>query len=544
MTECNWFEVPCTRSVQGAAFSQGVQDYVFSVGAPNCWVPSKSYFRVSLSLYTTGTILPLYPDAMTAYADNAVGNLFDNVYVRAGQQDVSSVVQYAAQASALRVRIQNTLPWLRSMGSGACLNQAEFMKRLQACTGYPTVGALPASAPAGARLYENFEIFKPASAGNVAASTVAISILAGTNNGGSVAFPLVPTGGIVTGVNTIFTTGMPSVAGGIPSNTGGTVLPGDVLVVNGVWYEVVSVTNATTLNVFPVPLVAIAATANWFIIRPDIIRVPQEFSSVYAMWQPPLGLFDYSEEMGAGDYRLQLNPNTNFALNAVETRNGDWATVPIYSLVVNDVRFYAYIEKRSIPDSVRDLYLTEMAIQSKPYANNLQFSVPPSTKALTIFFQDGASGSSPLIPPSMFKMLDNTDLILQNIQLTYANITKPSTNWQSSFVPSTSAGGVFTLAAALQQQQRYHDSYEESGLDTKAGGFETLTDFLKRGMFHHFSFEKDIDSRATEVQLNTVFSPALPGNTTMRAFIVAWFRKTVQITTANGLIVNVASREV
>jgi len=276
------------------------------------------------------------------------------------------------------------------------------------------------------------------------------------------------------------------------------------------------------------------------VIRADVIRSKQSCSTQYALWQPPIGIFKYSEELGAGDYRLQLNPNTNFNLNAVETRNT--GTVVEYALVIQDVRFYCYIEKRNIPDAIRDLYLSEMLVQSKPYSSNLQFSVPPSTMALTIFLQDGTAGSNAQIPPSMFKCLDNTDLSLQNIQITYANISKPSTNWQSGYGVALSSNGAFTAQGINLLEQRYHDSYEESGLDCKSNGVETYYDWLQRGPFYHFSFERDVNNKSTEIQITSNYTQNI--NVAARMFIVAHFRKTVQITTSNGLVVNVASREV
>jgi len=576
MTENNYFEVPCQRNVSGANFSQGVQDYTFSIGAPNCWTPSKSFFRVEMTLtaavnagppaIAAGT--PLVPSLMTAYADNAVGNLFDNTYMRAGQQDISSVVQYAAQASALDVRLNNTLPWLQSMGSSTAVNQASFMKRLNQVASNP--GSANNAGPQLTRIntYGNREIYRPTFAINglyPAYATAVISIAAPLTNAGANPQPVA--GSIVSGVaftvgappttpGVDFINGMPSVAVsngfGFPSNTGGPVLPGDILVVQGIEYEIASVarTLAAGVNTDTLVLVEIAPvvanTTDWFIVRNDAIRDKQASSSVYSLWQPPIGIFKYSEELGAGDYRIQLNPNTNFNFNAVECRNplSQIAASSPYQLVINDIRFYCYVEKKMIPDTVRDLYLNEMLVQSKPYSSNLQFSVPPSTSALTIFFQDGTSGSNPQVPPSMFKVMDNTDLTLKNIQITYANITKPSTNWDSSYgVAHTSAANTFDTTLGVNKlEQRYHDSYEESGLDLRSCGCESFYDWLQRGPFFHYSFERDVNNKSTEVQLNLVFNQNIANNT--RVFIVAHFRKTVQITTANGLVVNVSTREV
>jgi len=104
----------------------------------------------------------------------------------------------------------------------------------------------------------------------------------------------------------------------------------------------------------------------------------------------------------------------------------------------------------SIPDSIQDLSLMEYQVQSKPWASNLQFSISPFTKAITIFVQDVTAGGSPLCPSSMFKVLDNSDLKLATLQVSYAGVTKPSTAWQSNF-----------YNGADQLQQRYLDTYGE-----------------------------------------------------------------------------------
>jgi len=533
--EAQFLEVPCTRGVGGDAFTQGVQDFPFSVGTPNVWYPKKSYFKIEMSLYAAGGVLPLTPASLTAFADNAAGNLYDNVYFRGGEQDMSSLTQYCAQASALKVRLGGTLPWLKSMGAGTAINEASFMKRMMAVSQYPGATAVAPTVLQASMTnigaYDDREIYKPCADANFLTASVAIA-----------------TTGEVTGANsTSFLTGMP--LGTVP--TGGSVLPGDLLVANGVAYEIVFRAGQTETKCFvsPSPGDAIAATTNWFIVRSDTIRAAQSFNKVFALWQPPIGIFDYDEELGSGNFRIQLNPNSSYTLNAVETKNPS-ATLP-YQLVIQNVRFYAYIEKKSLPDSSRDLFLNEMSIQSKPYNGNLQFSVPPSTHAISIFVQDGTSGSNPRIPPSMFKVIDNGDLYLQNIQLNYASITKPSTNWESKYQSSTTDNaGALTRSSTLELQQRYHDTYEESGLEVELGGMETLTEWLRRGPFYHFTFARDVNNKSTEVQLNTVFSSPAGGSnpttgiTNSRVFIVAHYRNTVQIVTANGLIVSVAQRAV
>ena len=56
----------------------------------------------------------------------------------------------------------------------------------------------------------------------------------------------------------------------------------------------------------------INATANFYLVRRNTTRSHQARNKVYALWQPPIGIFDSDEPMGAGDYRIQLNPNASY----------------------------------------------------------------------------------------------------------------------------------------------------------------------------------------------------------------------------------------
>ena len=77
-----------------------------------------------------------------------------------------------------------------------------------------------------------------------------------------------------------------------------------------------------------------------------------------------MGIFTSEEGLGSGNFVLQLNPNSNYLLTAVETKNpqavasADGLTGS-YSMVVNDVKFYAYMEKDRTTNSVQDITLME-----------------------------------------------------------------------------------------------------------------------------------------------------------------------------------------
>ena len=68
-----------------------------------------------------------------------------------------------------------------------------------------------------------------------------------------------------------------------------------------------------------------------------------------------MGIFDYDGILGCGNYTFSLYPNSRYLTSAVETRNPtalpsvDGKTND-YSLIVNSITFFAYIEKAHLPD--------------------------------------------------------------------------------------------------------------------------------------------------------------------------------------------------
>src|SRR5690606_30997802 len=118
----------------------------------------------------------------------------------------------------------------------------------------------------------------------------------GDDNVSTVAYPLIQNGGVVACANALFQTGMPDPSTGAP--TGASVQVGDVLVADGVYYPIVEITGETALRVANVPSGAAATTDH--------------------------GIFAYKGGLGSGEYRLQLNPNSNYLFTAVETKNPDF----------------------------------------------------------------------------------------------------------------------------------------------------------------------------------------------------------------------------
>ena len=285
---------------------------------------------------------PLLPSALTTLADNACGNLYNNMYLKAGTDSISQCLQYPYQASALKSRIERPQPYLRSMGQSAGLNEASFQKRLLSYTRYPPAAA----AMTGISAHDERDVYRPYL--GIATNTNAVAFAGAT-------LTLTAGNGVITGGVTVagtdFTTGMP--LGSAP--TGGAVLPEDIIVILGVSYTVLVNTNLTTLTISPVPAIgAPTTTTDWFIVRSDMIRSPQACNSVMIAWQPPLGIMNHDGYLGSGQFTFIMNPDANIELNAVESKNPVNASgVRNYKFNIDEVQLIIWQQKMSIPEALQ-----------------------------------------------------------------------------------------------------------------------------------------------------------------------------------------------
>ena len=96
--------------------------------------------------------------------------------------------------------------------------------------------------------------------------------------------------------------------------------------------------------------------------------------------------------MGAGEYEFQLNPSTDYASACVDSGTYDIA----YGHVeVVDVRFYACMCRVNLEASGKEeIHLMEMEVMNYTMDGrggavpiNQEFTVPSSTRAITMFIQ-------------------------------------------------------------------------------------------------------------------------------------------------------------
>jgi hypothetical protein len=242
--------------------------------------------------------------------------------------------------------------------------------------------------------------------------------------------------------------------------------------------------------------------------------------------------------MGAGDYRISLNPNSRYKTSAIESiaslTPSEAAVAGSFNFEVLDMKLYICLAKDTVQQSgIDQLFLSEQHLQSKPITgieNSLDFTVPPSTKMLAFFIQSGIAGSDTRIPPSKFKSLCDYDMSLESFQITYANQSKPSTRWTSNYTDTENS-----------IQQRFYDTYSECGLANLQGGTESLSDFIKRGCVYVYRFDRDSTDKSTQVQIQLKVRNLEPSS---NLILCAFYTRTCEVSYTNGMITEVRSLNV
>lgn len=493
--EVNRLQVPCKRPVTGPDFERGIQQYDFSIGGRFAWRPSKSYFRVGLKLTTQvlGSPVPPLVQSGITFADNPTAAMFDNVYVKAGNADVSSIINFAGQAHQVKSRLSKSRAWLNGVGKSAFGCSADFQDRLNTYSDNGVSG----------------EEHTVPTITSISLNTAAIAVLTTST-------------GVVVGTNT---------------NFAADVL-GQVIVIAGHRFIVVDYTDTENIKVSGSTLVTGATLggtwANSWFEKPDS-PPSEQVATQYFMYVPPVGIFDHDGLLGSGEYRIELNPNSRYKTSIIEALV-DRAPTTDYDVVVESLEFYPCIEKANLAATgIERLFLTEQHIQTKALiagtaSSILDFTVPPSTMAITVFVQSNAAGTDNRVPTVKFKAIDGSEEDLTNIQLTYANVSKPSTNWTSRLASNTNF-----------MTQRYLDSQIDSGMFYSAGGPESYPEWRKRGGLYHFDFSRDSEDRSTNLQIQMAFGNLSANNL---CYICAHYRKTAVITMTAGRISNVQTLSV
>ena len=327
MTEHNYREVSCQKATSGEEFVRGVQDFNFSLGAPNVWIPRKSYFKIGIEIKGKNGAILRTADC-TALADDVCGGLYNNAFFRIGGQDVSTINNYVPQASILKNRFGRSNAWLKSIGNSNGFIESDLNKR---------IARLANDSPSD---LASRPTILPIAQGVAAATDTTVALAAN---------------GTITGVATTFTTILGANVGDA-NNVSNTYL-----YINGLPFLVRNCTTQTALTVENPRAIELGATPNAYFV----INKPYDAdgkNKIDVLWQPPLGIFDLMDEnkvenevLGAGDYRISLNPNSNYKFACLETTKQGVASADpdriaaaalapgnpgFFDINITDVKFY------------------------------------------------------------------------------------------------------------------------------------------------------------------------------------------------------------
>jgi hypothetical protein len=485
--DANYIQINAQRQVQGPSFTAGVIDYAFSLAGNQRASMKKSYFRMRAKLTAAdGVTKPTIADKV-AFAEGWANNLFSSVYAYAGGVDISSKQNFCAQSTAARTRLKSTNSWYESIGEAFGWDPS-FTKRAAkvASDGASELNYLAPRTPGTDALAETVDIT---------------------------------------------TAGVATFSAPVPFSIGST------FIADGTTFTIVAFldTTGTSYRVDPAPAVALTAEAVTVPEETDfknlfIVNFDDEKNEVEIAFQPgALGLWETESALPSGSYRMSLYPTNDRELTpAVE------AKTPIpFKVTVEDLYLYLYTF-RAVEPIIDDTYFLDLAetqVQTKTLSatdNNFNLTIPASTYGIAVWVQPKASGTgSGTLPPNIFRDDLGELLKVSNIQLTYAGISKPSTDWDSALVTPKN-----------WMKQRYLNTYEHAGMEECSA--ESYSDFLDRGPIYYWSWYKSDSNRSTELQLSLKFKDVdtdlFPDS---QVFVCAFYRNLVEVNVVSGYITSV-----
>lgn len=473
-------EVPPDRTITGTGFAGGSIHFRYTVGGNRWWIPSKSFLSMRTTLTTDGTTQPTLTSDM-APSPGYSACLWNGVELRVSDKPISRITAELPLIDAAKTRLTKSKAWIDSVGKSTNYWEHSYVKRRHSIVSN--------------HLSED----KEAKYVDLTGTSVAIAAADGA----------------VTGVATLLST---------------ETAVGDILVVNGVRYAVtVASADATGTNMIvePAPNVNVAATTNFHKEVETWTTARQRHNVIETVWQPPLGIFDSSTPLPPGDYDLVLTPNTsNYNNAAIQVSTG---TIGTKAITMQQMNFYVYtMDAENIPDDFTYyLDLTECSVERRLLTSasnaeqNLNFTVAPTTFALSYASQESTAGSNPIYPPTMFVSGDVQERNLKRLRLNYAAQTQPI---NETIDLSTNTDYMTKLYVdSLLNSNAYSDTH---------GAGENKDDWLSRGPLAHYTFRKPANDGSTRVNMQVTLNTA----STTNALLFSWYKQIVQITYRNGRV--------
>lgn len=566
--ELNWQQITCKRSVAGEAFSQGIQEYSFSVSGKNAWIPSMSYFLVQAKLemavrdqpldklggdpdnenkpFAVADNAPLSPaiwrmpylSDSTTFSDHFASNLYNNAFFRAGNQDLSSCTQYLGQSSVMKQRLNQSHAWQKNVGAKLSMEDSDFTRRLNRVSLdgiYHEDGLRKAGSVLFRPMLTDVGVVVPNRATGGAVTTT--------------------TGAYVAATGVLTLAGAPAIDALVSA-----IAPDDTLQFdNGgatLLLKVISVLTATTVRVTPIN----ASNADVAGLTFESCNCQNDakcgFNNIQSVFRPSLGIWDINTPLFGGDMRFDLNPNSNFERSAVESIY-NLAPGTDYRFTISNVYLYVATVKLDVsPSGIIPLSLKEMTLLNKSLTGtgagasvNVDFIVPPSTLYLTVFLQTAKSGNRTDFPTSKFISAtpneqnedNNSANNISTIQVTYGNVTKTQTLYTSRYAQPQPVNGL----VAINQEgvnyniQRWYQTNQYAGMSDDAGGSESHDAYIDHGGMYFFDWTKDKNDTSSYVNVQISYNSNIDPSDQL--FLVATYSRQAEIQYENGYITQVVT---
>ena len=532
ITKMEYGQVTPTRDVTRGNFSNGTINFKFSNSGVRRWIPSKSYMRVRMQLTKGNDVGGSSPiDVAFGAAPNMgmCSNLFQSAEFRINDKVVSRIGDFISQVDALDTRLTKSRSWLQSIGeSSNWWSESQALRLAEVATDGKVVTNTTPVPPAET-------VTGDIAIGYPAATTVAYAAA---------------TGVVTFAVGAIPNTDVAFAVGDYLILTAGTVGDGAL----NVKLEVLAVNANLTMTVRADIAADIAANADirFSRARPNVSVAPdsRQVGSFETIWQPPLSIFKVDKALPCGDYELVLNPQTyqSFQKRAIESvlgaaskeaspATGGLAT-QIKCNIVDMYLYCAFVDGPRVDDITYLLDLQQTRCQADKINNSSfgqrNFNVSPSTRALTLAYQDSRIGENTALSPAKFKSYEavatpttQQELKLNRMYINYAGQNLPAPDADPQFV----AGLDYTT-------QRYSATQLYSGAYYDTGGCETLQEFHERGAYYHFSIPRDSTDNSTRVTCHQGFQ-AGTDVTNMRVLLFDHSSQVCRVTIQDGRVTNV-----
>lgn len=273
------------------------------------------------------------------------------------------------------------------------------------------------------------------------------------------------------------------------------------------------------------------------------------------LFQPPLGIFQIEEPL-AGEFKVSLNPSSDAFINAVQSVSNNLVYGTDYTLAVKNVRLYCCVVRHTFsPERSLKLKLMSMKIYAKQITSSsptFEFTVPPSTRAFSIFLQDSSVGKagSLNLSPAEFRSKDRKAFQIKSLQTTYGSISIPATNYttdddQNVLIDNTKiisyvAGPVpVYLPTKNNEQMRYWDFLMTTGKLFSEGGAESFKDWSNSPIYV-YDYSNSENTRATNLTLALNLAGGFTSTDNVSIYVIAHYSKVVSGTYKSNILADIA----